>query len=47
MYEAFPLSQDDDDNDIWDDTALIEAYDKAINLMKVLYKHMSFPNKSN
>lgn len=26
-----------DDSDIWDDTALIKAYDKAVASFKVLY----------
>lgn len=31
---VFQRNQDDDDNDIWDDTALIKAYDSAIKTMK-------------
>ena len=32
----------DNDSDIWDDTALIKAYDEAVNLMKVglFIKHL-------
>lgn len=29
-------SQDEDNSDIWDDSALIKAYDNAVSIMKVL-----------
>ena len=29
------LQDGDDDSDIWDDTALVKAYDKAVSEMKV------------
>ena len=29
------LIKDDDNEDIWDDTALIKAYDEAVSVMKV------------
>ena len=33
-----------DDTDIWDDTALIKAYDEAVSIMKVLcmYSYLSY-----
>lgn len=40
--------QNNDDNDIWDDTLLIKAYDKAVNLAKEeVAKRLSLETSSN
>lgn len=40
--ESWISFQDDSDNDAWDDTALIKAYDSAVTKMKVCFSWLAF-----
>lgn len=35
MMPKFALFQNDGDTSMWDDTALVKAYDQAVNAIKV------------